>query len=465
MAVNPAELAAVLWDAWRAQRGGPAVIADRQAARLAALVRFARERSPLYRDLYQGLPADTVRLEQLPPVTKSRLMDDFDAWVTDPTVTRAGIREFLSDPSLVGRRYHGRYLAITTSGITNVRAILLHDADAVLRYRALTLLRGFLPRLAGPAFWSNVRQGNRVAALIIGGGHFGGATIFESARQDHPWPFDRIRVFSVARPVPDLVRELNAYQPAQVIGYPTALLVLADAQLAGRLHIRPAVVASGGDWLAQTARQRIEAAFGRPVRQNYGASEFPPLAWDCAEGALHVGADWVILEPVDAEGRLVPPGTPSVSVLLTNLANRIQPLIRYDLGDTVTMGVEPCPCGNRLPTVTVHGRRDDIVVLRTRAGQAVSLLPQALLRLAGETPGVRAAQIVQHAPDRLGVRFEPLPAADDREVWPQVVARLGGLLAERDLSHIVLERLPGPPRPDPASGKMRRVVVELRGDS
>ena len=262
--MNPAELAAVLWDAWRAERGGPAAIARRQAARLNALVPFARERSPLYRELYQGLPAGAVRLEQLPPVTKSRLMADFDGWVTDPAVTRAGIGEFLADPSLVGHRYLGRYLAVTTSGITNVRAILLQDPLAVLRYRALTLLRGFLPRLAGPAFWPNVRQGNRVAALVIGGGHFGGATLFESARRDHRWPFDRIRVFSVARPVPELVRELNAYQPAQVIGYPTALVVLADAQLAGRLRIRPAVVASGGDWLAPAARQRIEAAFGTP---------------------------------------------------------------------------------------------------------------------------------------------------------------------------------------------------------
>jgi len=101
--VNPAELGAIVWDAWRAERGGPAAIAHRQAARLATLVRFAREHSPLYRELYRGLPAGEVRLESLPSVTKSWLMNDFDAWVTDPGVTRAGIREFLADPSLVGR--------------------------------------------------------------------------------------------------------------------------------------------------------------------------------------------------------------------------------------------------------------------------------------------------------------------------------------------------------------------------
>ena len=65
--MNPAELGAIVWDAWRAERGGPAAIAHRQATRLAALVRFAREHSPL--ELYRGLPAGEVRLEQLPSVT------------------------------------------------------------------------------------------------------------------------------------------------------------------------------------------------------------------------------------------------------------------------------------------------------------------------------------------------------------------------------------------------------------
>jgi phenylacetate-coenzyme A ligase PaaK-like adenylate-forming protein len=460
---DPGGLAALLWDAWRAERGGPGAVAERQARRLADLVRFARARSPFYGERYRHLPTHGVRLDQLPPVTKPELMRDLGAWVTDPAITPASLGAFLGDPSLLGQRYLGRYLAIRTSGVTNVRAILLHDAPAVACYRGLTLLRGFLPRLRGGAWRHNLRRGNRVAAAVIGGGHFGGATIFEAARQDHRWPFDRIRVLSVARPLADLVRELNEYRPAQLVGYPSALLVLAGEQQAGRLRIDPAVVATGGDWLGPEARERIRTAFGCPVRQNYGASEFPPLAWDCAHGALHVGADWAILEPVDRNYRPVPPGQASASVLLTNLANRVQPIIRYDLGDTVTLGVAPCACGSSLPTVSVHGRRDDIVVLRTPAGRSVSLLPNALLRLAGETPGVEASQVVQHGPDRLGVRLETCPGGDEAEIWARVAARLRAYLATEGLTHVALERLPGAPRPDPSSGKLRRVVVELDG--
>lgn len=57
----------------------------------------------------------------------------------------------------------------------------------------------------------------------------------------------------------------------------------------------------------------------------------------CRRGRLHVNSDWFILEPIDAAGRPTPPGERSDSVLVTNLANRVQPVIRYDLGDSVVM--------------------------------------------------------------------------------------------------------------------------------
>ena len=135
-----------------------------------------------------------------------------------------------------------------------------------------------------------------------------------------------------------------------MIGYPDALTLLAREQVAGRLAIRPALVGSGGDWLAPPARHAIGAAFGCRVRENYGAAEFPALAWECPEGSLHVGADWAIVEPVDEHYRPVPAGQPSYTALLTNLANRVQPFIRYDLGDRITVGRTPCACGSAVAT-------------------------------------------------------------------------------------------------------------------
>jgi phenylacetate-coenzyme A ligase PaaK-like adenylate-forming protein len=52
---------------------------------------------------------------------------------------------------------------------------------------------------------------------------------------------------------------------------------------------------------------------------------------------MHVNADWVIWEPVDAQGHPTPLGGLSHSTLLTNLANHVQALIRYDVGDQITV--------------------------------------------------------------------------------------------------------------------------------
>src|SRR6266481_9204021 len=71
-------------DLWLAGLATPDVIRSRSSQRLNTLVAHARRHSNFYRDLYQGLPAGRVALEQLPTVTKSGLMANFEDWVTRP---------------------------------------------------------------------------------------------------------------------------------------------------------------------------------------------------------------------------------------------------------------------------------------------------------------------------------------------------------------------------------------------
>jgi len=92
---------------------------------------------------------------------------------------------------------------------------------------------------------------------------------------------------------------------------------------------------SGGELLVAALRQRAEAAFGCLVNETYSASEATPLALPCRYGRLHLNSDWFLVAPIDADGAPVPAGVRSDSVLLTKLANQVQPVIRYELGDSV----------------------------------------------------------------------------------------------------------------------------------
>lgn len=175
----------------------------------------------------------------------------------------------------------------------------------------------------------------------------------ELDRRRSAWRQRAYRVLSVQRPLHEIVAELNAFDPTILSGYPSALEQLADEQLAGRLHLRPILAEIAGESVAPDAGSRMEAAFGCEIHNAYGASEFPFFAFSCSHGWLHVSSDWAILEPVDEDFRPTPAGTASHTVLLTNLANRIQPIVRYDLGDSVLVKPDPCSrtgcrCGDAL---------------------------------------------------------------------------------------------------------------------
>jgi phenylacetate-CoA ligase len=94
--------------------------------------------------------------------------------------------------------------------------------------------------------------------------------------------------------------------------------------------------------LTAATREELERAFGVRPFNLYGTTEG---LWgcDCAEHAgVHLFEDFTIVENVDADGRPVPAGEPGARLLVTNLFNHIQPLIRFELGDMVTVDPQPC---------------------------------------------------------------------------------------------------------------------------
>ncbi|TET99138.1 MAG: phenylacetate--CoA ligase family protein, partial [Anaerolineales bacterium] len=314
-----------LWDIWRARRGGKHALTTRREHRLANLIAFARARSPFYQNLYRQLPAGIHEIQELPPVSKPDLMESFDDWVTDPKVTKTGVDAFVTDTDLVGNYYLDQYALWTTSGTTGEPGVFVHDGDALNIYAALGLLRGINAWMTKGNLWAFLRRDVRVAIVIATGGHWASDAVKELVRGLHPSISDRIHTYSVLTPLHQMVKSLNDYQPTILIGYPTALTLLANQQVVGGLKISPLLVVTAAEWLTPGARDQIAGAFDCLVRETYAATEFMGIAYSCDHGRLHVNSDWVILEPVNEAYQPVPPGQPSQTALLTNLANRVQP--------------------------------------------------------------------------------------------------------------------------------------------
>lgn len=446
-----------LWrDVRRARRQGPQALAERQRRRLGEAVAWARSRSPYYGEHYRGLP-DLVTDPTLLPVTdKQQLMARFDDWVCDRDVTLELVRDFVGRPDLVGARLLDRYLVATTSGTTGSPGLFVADDRSVTvgMVIALQLRLSWL----GPRDLARVvAAGGRIAAVVATGGHY-----MAAAGATRLGPATRIsRVFPAQLPLPELVEALNRFRPAILIGYSSMMSLLAAEQRAGRLHIAPVLVEPAGETLAEGAAERIAEAFSAMVRAPYGSTECTFLSGGCAHGWYHVNTDWAVLEPVDADLRPVPPGTASHSVLLSNLANRVQPVLRYNLGDSVTMRPDPCPCGSPLPALRVRGRCSDVVTVPALAGGQVVLAPLLFATVLDRTPGIAQFQLVQTAPEVLWLRLRPAPDADPGTVWDAALRALAALLVDHGAAARV-ERAPEPPQQGPG-GKFRSVVPAASG--
>jgi phenylacetate-CoA ligase len=181
---------------------------------------------------------------------------------------------------------------------------------------------------------------------------------------------------TVAMPIGDMVTALNAYQPDICVMPPSAATRLADEQAAGRLAIRPrtiladrsptaqpsrlaappasalAMPLSTAEVLTDAGRARFRAAWGADLYDTYMMTETGLIGAECPQrGGIHISEDLVIVESVDERHQPVPHGTAGAKVLITNLTNYAQPLIRYEVPDRIAVSPDICRCGRPFMTI------------------------------------------------------------------------------------------------------------------
>jgi phenylacetate-coenzyme A ligase PaaK-like adenylate-forming protein len=379
-------------------------LARHQRRELATLVRYAFTHSPFYRKLYDGLTlGEEIDLQALPVTNKRLIMENFDAVVTDPRLKLEALYEHLE--SVRGDEYYlGRYRVLATTGTSGLRGVFVYDRAAWSTVLANALrwnrFAGIEPRL--PV---------RTRICTIGADH--PMHVSERIPESADVGLFRMLRLTATDPLPKLVEALNAFQPHVLMPYPSVVALLADEQMAGRLRIRPEVVTTHSELLTAEMARRIEVAWGTKPFNHYGLSEEPHVGFECAERrGIHLLEDLCIVEVVDEDNRPVRPGVLGRKYLLTNLYNRVQPLIRYEVTDMLAKSPEPCPCGLPFPLVLqIGGRSEDILRLRDAVGREVAVPPMALTLSIEALPGVAEYQAA-HDRDVIKVTVVPRPEAD-----------------------------------------------------
>lgn len=379
-----------------------------QRRRLLAIVRHAAAESPYYRERLAGIVLDDdLELTALPTLGKQAMLEHFDDLVGRPELRLARLEGHLGElEHRTGEDVllDGRYRVMASGGTTGRRGVFVYDRDD------WTTVLGGLLRWTGNYLGLPPRLPRRRLAAVVAD-----SPVHMTARMGRSADVGAHRMLRLdARaPLADVVGALNRFRPQALTAFASVAALLADEQLAGRLRIAPATVATTSEVCTADMRDRIETAWGTIPFNGYAATETGMLATDCEHHrGLHVLEDLAAVEVVDEGCRPVPAGTPGAKVLVTNLINRTQPLIRFELSDLVTIAPEPCPCGR--PSVTlaaVDGRSDDILRLHGAGGGTVAVHPLTLRSPLATVPGLRQYRIV-HERSRITIEIVAAAGSD-----------------------------------------------------
>ena len=363
-----------------------------QAKELLRLREFAYARSPFYQQFHKGL--FDRPLQELPVLTKATVMENFNDLVTDQAIRLENLRAHMANDR-EGNRFLNRYWVTATSGSTGNPGVFLFNRD---EWATVVATLGRAHEWAGvPMTPSHRMKMASVASMNIGSPWHMGAQVANTFQSKWMRAWMPTLSFDAAQPLAEIVRQLNDWQPHMLAGYASMMRILADEQLAGRLHIHPHMIIPGSEVLTDETRRRIEAAWGHAPFNAYGATEGGAgLAAETSDhNGMYVYEDNVIFEVVDEEYRPVPPGAYGDKVLITTLFGQTQPLIRYELSDSVRLAPEPSSL--HLPFVRIdgiQGRTEDILRLPAVSGGDVAVHPITFHHVLDSLP-VSGWQVVQ----------------------------------------------------------------------
>ncbi|MEO5696570.1 MAG: phenylacetate--CoA ligase family protein [Burkholderiaceae bacterium] len=218
--------------------------------------------------------------------------------------------------------------------------------------------------------------------------------------------------FEMSEPhLDEFIAAIRRRRPRMLFGYPSALSHIArHAKARGvdmtELGIEIAFVTS--ERLYDDQRAAIGEVFNCRVANGYGGRDAGFIAHECPSGSMHITAEDIIVELLADDGRPVADGVPG-EIVITHLASREFPFVRYRTGDIAVRDPQRCACGRGLPVLReIQGRTTDFVV----AADGTLMHGLALIYIVRDLAGVKAFKIIQESRARTTVRLVIDPEFD-----------------------------------------------------
>lgn len=426
-----------------------------QEKKLRKLLHHAWEYSAYYRRSFKeaGISEeelDTLPLSCFPSIDKEILLTHFDELITISGASQKELREFDEKTKADRRPYQGKYHIVHSSGSTGTPGYFLYD-EAAWSSMLLGIIRGALWDMTMPQILKLLAGKPRIVYIAATDGRYGGAMAVGDG-------IDGVGAeqmyLDIKTPLEDWVKRLKRFQPNIIIGYPSAIKIMAELAEQGEVEVRIEKVISCGEPLGVGLRTYLEEIFGAGVVNIYGASESLALGveMDPAEGMLLFDD----LNMIEIENGVM---------YLTCLYNFGQPLIRYRLSDRLTL--KKAGTGDRYPftrAVGLLGRNEDILWFEDGQGKREFLHPLAIEGFCIE--GLKDYQFCQITKDSFEMYAEVSETASKEKIRAEMLTEMRKILAEKGLDFVQFyvnftEQI----LPDPKTGKKQLIrTVESEAD-
>lgn len=428
---------------------GTAQMKRLQDKKLRRLLHAAWERSGYYRTSFEKAGITKEQLDELPlscfpALDKKTLLEHFDGLVTEPGLRQEEIRRFDETGKADRSPYKGKYHIVHSSGSTGKPGYFLYDEQA-WNSMLLGIIRAALWGMSMPQVVRLLLKRPKIVYIAATGGRYGGAMAVGDG-------IDGIGAsllyLDINTPVEEWIRKLGEFRPDIVIGYPSAVKIMAQLVEKGKIEADIERVISCGEPLGTGLRNYLEDVFETQVVNFYGASESLAIGveTDPEEGML-LFDDLNIIEVESGE------------MYLTCLYNYAQPLIRYHLTDRMSLkkaeGGAVCPFTRAFGLL---GRNEDILWFCDENGREEFLHPLAVEGFCVE--GLRDYQFRQTGKNCF-VMYAETQEAYQKAVREEIMYQMGKILEEKNLGFVkfqvefVKEILP-----DAETGKKRLITRE-----
>jgi len=442
----------LLWNLYQLKRNagrGREDIKKLREKKLRKLLTYAYDHSAYYHRVFEeagitGKQIAIMPLSAFPVLDKQLLMEHFDELVTVPDLKQEDLRRFDAQESTDQKLFKDVYHVVHSSGSTGTPGYFVYD-DAAWNQMLLGIIRAALWDMSMPQILKLLHRGPRIVYIAATDGRYGGAMAvsdgIEGVRADQLF-------LDVKTPLSEWVRQIRAFKPNMVVGYPSAIKILGELVENGDVELDVFRVVSCGEPLGASLRSYLEETFDSDVVNIYGASESLALGVETshAEG-MYLFDDLNYIEVEDGE------------MYLTSLYNFAQPLIRYRISDQLVL-TEP---GKDSPypftlAGNIMGRNEDLMWFEDGKGARDFLHPLVIEGFCLE--GLIDYQFRQVDSQSFEMLAEVSDRRRIRNIEAEMMREMGEILDEKHLEYVKFSvRFVEAIRPNTKTGKKQLIVA------